>query len=215
MAEPSRKPRSLAMWKLEIENQARRRAQVVLNPIARLMGRAGLTPNMLTLIGLALNTAVALVLARGYLLLGGGLLLLASSFDALDGALARQTGSQSRFGAFFDSTLDRYSEAVVYGGLLFHFLEQDARIETLLVYAAIIGSQMVSYTRARAEGLGIECKVGLATRADRMLTLSAGLILGWAVPVLWLVAILANVTALQRIAHVWRAVREVADGKQG
>lgn len=211
MTEPTREPRSLLSRKLELENWLRRQSQVVLIPIVRVIARMGLTPNMLTVIGLLLNVLVALVLAQGALGLGGALLLLAASFDALDGTLARFTGRQSRFGAFFDSTLDRYSEAIIYGGLLYHFLEQEARPELLLVYAAIIGSLMVSYARARAEGLGIECKVGLATRADRMLLLAGGLIVGWVRLVLWLVALLSHLTAVQRIVHVWRAVHQTAD----
>jgi CDP-diacylglycerol--glycerol-3-phosphate 3-phosphatidyltransferase len=179
-----------------------------LNPIARLIGRTGLTPNTLTIIGLALNVGVAAVLARGSVVLGGILLLLASSFDALDGTLARLTGQQSRFGAFFDSTLDRYSEGVIYGGLLIYYLDQGVRAEPLLLYAAIIGSQMVSYTRARAEGLGLECKVGLATRLERLLILAAGLILGRVTLALGLLAVLANLTAVQRMLHVHKVTQE-------
>ena len=156
MTEPTREPRSLLSRKLELEHRLRRQSQVVLIPIVRVIARLGLTPNMLTVIGLLLSALVAVVLARGSLALGGVLLLLAASFDALDGTLARLTGRQSRFGAFFDSPLDRYSEAIFYGGLLFHFLQQEAQAEALLVYAAIIGSLMVSYARARAEGLGID-----------------------------------------------------------
>jgi CDP-diacylglycerol--glycerol-3-phosphate 3-phosphatidyltransferase len=208
MAEPTREPRSFSTRKIAFETWMRQRSQLVFSPIARLMGRIGLTPNMLTVIGVGLNAVVAAVLAWGSLALGGVLLLVSSSFDALDGTLARLTGQQSRFGAFFDSTLDRYSEAIVYGGLLFHFLEGDAYPEPLLVYAAIIGSLMVSYARARAEGLGIECKVGLLTRAERMIVLAAGLILGFVTPALWVIAIFANLTALQRILHVRRVARE-------
>jgi CDP-diacylglycerol--glycerol-3-phosphate 3-phosphatidyltransferase len=214
MTEPTPESRSLASLKLELERWLRRRSQVLLNPIARVAGRLGLTPNMLTVIGLLLNVTVAIVLARGSIPLGGALLLLASSFDALDGTLARLTGRQSLFGAFFDSTVDRYSETIVYGGLLFHFLERAARTETLVVYAAIVGSLMVSYTRARAEGLGVECKVGLLTRADRMVVLGVGLILGWVELALWLVAVLANLTAVQRMHHVWRKLQEAEGHRQ-
>jgi CDP-diacylglycerol--glycerol-3-phosphate 3-phosphatidyltransferase len=189
-------------------DRLRRWAQVFLDPIARMFHRIGLTPNMLTVIGFMLNAAVAVLLARGAIALGGWLLLAASCFDVLDGTLARLVGRQSRFGAFFDSTLDRYSEGVIYGGLLFHYLEGGARTESLLLYAAIIGSQMVSYTRARAEGLGLDCKVGVATRMERVLVLAAGLILGRVTLALWLVAIFANLTALQRVVHVWRRTQE-------
>ncbi len=212
MSQPNQEPRSPARLKLQIEYWLRQRSQVVFVPIARLIERTGLTPNMLTLIGLALNAAVAVVLARGSIGLGGVLLLLASSFDALDGTLARLTGRQSRFGAFFDSTLDRYSEGLIYGGLLIYHFDRGARAETLLVYAAIIGSLMVSYSRARAEGIGIECRVGLLTRADRMLILAAGLIFGWVSLVLWVVAIFANLTAVQRMLHVWQALKK-PDGR--
>ena len=214
MSEPTREPRSPTQKKLELEHCLRARSQVILVPLARIFERLGLTPNMLTLIGLALNTVVAVVLARGSVALGGVLLLFASAFDALDGTLARVTGRQSRFGAFFDSTIDRYSEAVVYGGLLVYHVDKSARTETLLVYAAIIGSLMVSYARARAEGLNIECRVGLLTRADRMVILAAGLILGWVELVLWLVAVFANLTAVQRILHVRRAAGAATDGSE-
>jgi CDP-diacylglycerol--glycerol-3-phosphate 3-phosphatidyltransferase len=208
MADQRPESRSFATRKLALEYWLRRQSQVVLQPIARVFARLGFSPNVLTVIGVLLNVGVAAVLAGGSLALGGALLLLAASFDALDGTLARLTGRQSAFGAFFDSTMDRYSEAIVFGGLLVHFLDQGEQGDSVLVYAAIIGSLMVSYARARAEGLGIECRVGLLTRADRMLLLAAGLILGWTRLVLWLVAILANLTAVQRMAHVWRAVQE-------
>jgi CDP-diacylglycerol--glycerol-3-phosphate 3-phosphatidyltransferase len=182
----------------------RQKSAAIIDPIVGLINRTGLTPNMLTFMGLLLNVGVAVVLARGGIVLGGWLLLLATSFDALDGSLARLTGRQSRFGAFFDSTLDRYSEAVIYGGLLLYYVEQGAQAEIALVYAAIIGSLMVSYARARAEGLRFECKVGLATRLERIILIAAGLILNRVTLALWLVAILANLTALQRIAHVWQ-----------
>jgi len=189
----------------------RQLSQGIVNPIAGLISRTGLTPNMLTFIGLLLNVGVAAVLAGGSIRLGGWLLLFAASFDALDGALARLTGRQSRFGAFFDSTLDRYSEAVIYGGLLIYYVDQGARTEPLLVYAAIIGSLMVSYSRARAEGLGLECKVGIATRLERVLIIAAGLILNQVTLALWLVAIFANLTAVQRIVYVWQHRASASD----
>ncbi len=189
----------------------RQSSQGIVNPIAGLINRTGLTPNMLTFIGLLLNVGVAAVLAGGSIRLGGWLLLFAASFDALDGALARLTGRQSRFGAFFDSTLDRYSEAVIYGGLLIYYVDQGVRTEPLLVYAAIIGSLMVSYSRARAEGLGLECKVGIATRLERVLIIAAGLILNQVTLALWLVAILSNLTAVQRIVYVWQHRASASD----
>jgi CDP-diacylglycerol--glycerol-3-phosphate 3-phosphatidyltransferase len=189
---------------VRIEHWLRRRSQFILVPIARFMGRVGLTPNALTGLGLLLNIGVAAVLARGATVLGGWLLLGASAFDALDGTLARLTDRQSEFGAFLDSTIDRYSEAFAYGGLLLHYLEQDARVETVLVYVAIIGSLMVSYSRARSEGVGVACQIGIAPRWGRVCLIAVGLILNQATLALWAVAILANLTAIQRIVHVWR-----------
>ncbi len=208
MPEPTDDPRSPTTPPASLTDRARKYGQVVLDPTARAVARTGVTPNTLTLIGLLLNVGVAAVLAAGYLTLGGVLLIFTAAFDALDGTLARMTGQQSKFGAFFDSTLDRYSEAVIYGGLLYYYVEQGARTEVVLVYAAIIGSLMVSYARARAEGLGLECKVGLLTRFERFVVLCAGLVLGLVTLALWLVAIFANLTATQRIVHVWRTTRE-------
>lgn len=189
-------------------DRIRQKSGFILNPIIRFISRSGVTPNMLTSLGLLLNVGVAAILSQGHFAAGGLLLIGASLLDALDGSLARLTGRSSRFGAFFDSTLDRYSEAIVYGGLLFYFSSQSARAESLLVYAAIVGSLMVSYTRARAEGLGLECRVGLATRVERVVLASLGLVLGWVSLMLWLVTILAHLTALQRMLYIWRSTQE-------
>jgi CDP-diacylglycerol--glycerol-3-phosphate 3-phosphatidyltransferase len=142
----------------------------LLAEVAGILARTGLTPNMLTWLGLVLNAVTAWVLFRGAFTAGGVLVLVAGLFDALDGSLARATGRVSAFGAFLDSTLDRLSEAVLYFGLLLFFAGQPgSQQEIALTYLAIIGSLMVSYARARAEGLGYECKVGLFTRFERVL----------------------------------------------
>jgi CDP-diacylglycerol--glycerol-3-phosphate 3-phosphatidyltransferase len=190
-----------------LSDHMRRYGKVILDPVGRAIARTGITPNMLTLVGFLLNVGVAVVLATGYIRLGGVLLVLAAGFDALDGTVARLTGQQSTFGAFFDSTLDRFSEAAVYGGLLYYYLDQGARTDVVLIYAVIVGSLMVSYARARAEGLGLECKVGLLTRFERMAILSLGLILNLATLALWVIAIFANLTAVQRIVHVYRVAQ--------
>jgi CDP-diacylglycerol---glycerol-3-phosphate 3-phosphatidyltransferase len=173
---------------------------------ARLLSRLGLTPNSLTLIGLLLNVAVALVLAAGQLVLGGVLFLLANAFDTLDGTMARITGKVTRFGAFFDSTLDRYAEAVVYLGLSAWLFSEGDGLSLLAAYLAIIGSLMVSYTRARAEGLGLSGEVGWLPRPERIVLLSLGLLLHPYLlsPVLWILAVLTNVTSAQRMLHVKR-----------
>lgn len=190
-----------------LSDWARKWGSGLLSTLIKPLAAAGVTPNALTVAGLLLNAGVAAVLATGHLAWGGGLILLAGVFDALDGSLARLTGQQSRFGAFLDSTLDRYSDALVFVGLAWFYLGSGARGEIMLIFAALVGSVMVSYTRARAEGLGLECKGGLLTRFERVLIIAVALIIGWVQPMLVLMAILTNVTAAQRIWHVWRVTR--------
>jgi len=180
----------------------------LLAPIATLLARMGFTPNALTLLGLALTLGVAVVLALGHTRLGGWLFLLAGAFDALDGTLARQTNRKTRFGAFLDSTCDRYADAVILMGMMIPFLRSGQHTPVILAVASIIGSVLVSYTRARAEGLGLECKVGLLTRLERFLLIAAALILDQVTPALWVLAVLSNFTAIQRTVHVWRITRE-------
>ena len=172
--------------------------------VAQWLRWTGLTPNMLTVIGLLLNCGVAVVLARGHLFWGGVFVLAAGLFDLLDGAMARVTDRVSPFGAFFDSTLDRYSEVVVYLGLLYYVLGTgDARLGAILIYLTICGSILVSYARARAEGLGYKLQVGLLARPERIIILSLGLLVGRPLWALWLLAIFTNLTAAQRIYHLW------------
>ena len=187
---------------------ARDAAQVITVPVARFLAGLRIHPNTLTLLGCLLNVGVAAVLSTGRLSLGGWLLVIAAPLDALDGALARVMGQQSRFGAFLDSTLDRVSEAVLLFGLAAHFLRQGAALEVLLAFVALAGSMMVSYTRARAEGVGVSCKVGLLTRMERAAVLIIGLILGIPTIALWVLAVGSALTALHRVLYVYRRVRE-------
>ena len=180
----------------------------LLVPIATLLARWGFTPNALTLLGLVLTLGVAVVLALGHTTLGGWLFLLAGAFDALDGTLARLTNRKTRFGAFLDSTCDRYADAAILMGMMIPFLRSGQQTQVILAVASIIGSVLVSYTRARAEGLGLECKVGLLTRLERFLLIAAALIFDQVALVLWVLAVLSNFTAIQRIVHVWRITRE-------
>jgi CDP-diacylglycerol--glycerol-3-phosphate 3-phosphatidyltransferase len=176
-------------------------------PVAAALVRLGITPNSLTIIGLILNIGVAAVLAAGYEVLGGLLVLFAGLFDMLDGAVARLGRRVSVFGGFLDSTLDRYSEAAVFFGLLVLYSNQGRAVEAMLVYAVVVGSLMVSYTRARAEGLGLKCEVGWLQRPERIAMLGIGLMLNLAVPVLWILAVFTNFTAVQRILHVYNTTR--------
>ena len=164
-----------------------------------------MTANMATVVGLLLNAGVAAVIASGHPRIGGVLLLVASAFDMVDGAIARATGTVSRFGGFFDATLDRYSEFVVYLGLLIWLNQtQDDHIGSVLILIAASGALLISYARARAEAVGYSASVGLVARPERVVLLALCLIINQPLWALWALAIATHVTALTRIVHVWR-----------
>ncbi len=187
-----------------LTDRVRALSQPFLAPIADFLAKWRVSPNTVTILGFLGCVAVGIVLALGYPRLGGLLLVVFGPLDAVDGLLARRSGQQTKFGAFLDSTLDRYSEIAIFGGLLYYLLETSQFWPVILLFLALAGSLMVSYTRARAEALGFECKVGLLTRFERLLLLTIGLLTGWLLPVLAALAFFANFTALQRIIHVWR-----------
>lgn len=195
-----------------ISDRLRKWTRWLVDPTSRALHRLGVRPNHLTILGFLLSLVNAWLLAMGRLPLAGVLILVFSALDGLDGSLARVSGQVTRFGGFLDSVLDRCSEAAVYFGLVVFFAAAGRREELYLTYVAIIGSLLVSYTRARAEGLGLRCEVGWFTRVERVVLLSVGLVLGWLRPVLWLLAILTNVTVLQRVLHVRRLTRDEAGG---
>jgi CDP-diacylglycerol--glycerol-3-phosphate 3-phosphatidyltransferase len=182
----------------------RLRFKGILDPIGRLLNNLGLMPNTMTLLGLAGNTAGALLLARGEMFWGGILILLMGPVDALDGTMARLRGMASDFGAFVDSVTDRYSELVIFGGLLYYFANQGDTLAAILVFVAAAGSVLVSYVRSRGQSLGADTKVGILTRMERYLVLAPALLLNQPVWGLWVIAVLANITALQRIYDVRR-----------
>lgn len=177
---------------------------------------------MVTLVGLLLSMITAIVIASGSVVAGGALVLFAGIFDMFDGAMARVRNAATTFGAFLDSTLDRYSESIILGGLLYYALQRPALHEALwpwaneqqwmigLIFVAAVGSLMVSYAKARAEGLGLECKTGLLARPERVVILAIGLLTGTTIWALTLLAILSHVTAVERIIHVWRAANQPA-----
>ena len=174
----------------------------VLDPLGGFLNRLGLTPNMVTGLGLLGNTIGAIYLARGEMLTGGLWIALMTPVDALDGTMARLRGESSDFGAFVDSVSDRYSELIIYGGLLYHFLVRGELLGGMLTFGAAAGSVLVSYVKARAEGLGYEAKVGLLTRAERYLVLAPSLIFNQLNIGLGILALFANITALQRVWYV-------------
>jgi CDP-diacylglycerol--glycerol-3-phosphate 3-phosphatidyltransferase len=185
-------------------------------PAVRIISRTGLSPNSLTVTGFLVSAAAAAALGTGYFVVGGVLVLLAGAFDMLDGPLARAKGKATTFGAMLDSSLDRLSEAAVLLGVLVYYVRHEGTWEIWLPYVTFVGSVMVSYLRARAEGLGLKCEVGLFTRAERVAVLAVGLIIGqWlelAVAVaMSLLAALAFVTVAQRLLHV----RQLTSRKPG
>jgi CDP-diacylglycerol---glycerol-3-phosphate 3-phosphatidyltransferase len=183
----------------------------ILNPIANFFNSIGLTPNAITLLGVAGNAVGAYLLSQGQMLGGGILVLLMGPLDALDGTMARLRGEASNWGAFVDSVSDRYSELLIMAGLIYYYHSQNNTLGVMLVFAAAAGSVLVSYTKARAETLKFDANVGILTRMERYMILAPGLVLGYFNPMIPLIAIgiiavLANFTALQRILRVRRQV---------
>lgn len=172
------------------------------------IGRIPITPNQVTVIGVALTLFAAVLVALGYLRWAGVVLVVAGTFDILDGALARSSGRAYPYGAFLDSTLDRYSEGAIYIGLAAYFASTPGPLQRWLLLAtvaALAGSFLVSYVRARAQSLGFTCESGIFARPERVVVTVVGLIFGGVVlyGVVFLLAILTNLTALQRIREVW------------
>src|SRR3990170_4427953 len=177
------------------------------DPVVGFLARLGVTPNMLTAAGVVGNVGAAVLAAMGEFLPAGIIVLAASSLDLFDGALARATGRATDFGSVFDAVMDRVSEAAVLFGILIYFSDRGGRSEELLAFAAVVGSILVSYVRARAEIIGLTLREGLFTRAERVILLAGGLIIDQVTPMLWVLAVLAGVTALQRLLLVWLQTR--------
>ena len=192
------------MFTTRFEAWVRRHAEALIAAL----GRTPLTPNQVTVVGLALTFFASGLVAFGQLRWAGIVLIFAGTCDILDGALARTTKASYPYGAFLDSTLDRYSEGAVYLGLAAYFITVDGPLQRWLVLAtlaALAGSFLVSYVRARAQSLGFTCKSGLFQRPERVVVTVIGLIIGGPVlyVVVFLLAIVTNITALQRIREVW------------
>ena len=174
----------------------------VLDGIGGFLNRLGIMPNTMTMLGLLGNTVAAGLLALGYLRWGGLIVFLMGPIDAIDGTMARLRGQPTRFGAFVDSVTDRYSELVIYGGLMIYYIQLQDWRAVGLIYLAAAGSVLVSYVKARAEGVGYKANTGILTRAERYFVVVLGLLLNQMIIALWILAILANITALQRILFV-------------
>jgi CDP-diacylglycerol--glycerol-3-phosphate 3-phosphatidyltransferase len=183
--------------------------ETVIEPIAKFLINLRVHPHVITFSGLLLSIFAFYLLWHGYFFSAGVLVVLAGACDVLDGRLARETNQISKFGALMDSTIDRYSEVLLFLGLAIFFHDKHSYILYLIILA-ITGSFMVSYTRARAEGLGLECRVGLMQRPERVTYLAIGALLG-SIPkigeyiliiTIWFIAIFANITVIQRVIHI-------------
>lgn len=183
--------------------------KVFADPIASVLAKVGLTPNLITCIGLFGSAVAGAVIGYGHLVIGGILVLFFGAFDMLDGTLARKTGAVSKFGAFLDSSFDRLSEAAVLGGVLAYEIQQGNTPESLLVFVFLTASFMVSYLRARAEALGINNEVGILTRPERVVILAVGLFTGWLFAFLCVLVGLTAITAIQRFILVANTLNKI------
>jgi len=174
----------------------------LLDDIGKHLNRLGVTPNMVTLTGLLMNCLAAFFITQDQLLTAGIIVLVTGPLDAIDGAMARLRGDIQPFGAFLDSVVDRYSEMVIFFGLFIQYMGQANQLVCLLTFLAAAGSFLVSYTRARSESLGYECRAGIMTRVERFLVMAISLIANQILIGLLIIAVGANLTALQRIIVV-------------
>jgi CDP-diacylglycerol--glycerol-3-phosphate 3-phosphatidyltransferase len=196
----------------KLEKTRRSLAESVAPPLGRLLARTPLTPDVLTWLGFIITVGAAVLIAFNHFLAAGVLVLVAGLFDMLDGALARLTDRVSRFGAVLDSTLDRLSEAAVLLALLSVFAREQDVTMSLLIGVTLVGSLMVSYIRARMEGMGIECKAGLFTRPERVVIISLGLMLNQfdfaLLSALGVITFFSWITVVERLVYAWRQTGE-------
>jgi CDP-diacylglycerol--glycerol-3-phosphate 3-phosphatidyltransferase len=174
-------------------------------PVGDSLRRTGLTPDHLTVIGLLIGVGAAVAIGTGRLLLGLVLVILAALPDLLDGALAKASGASSQRGAFFDSTVDRITDAVLLGGIAWYLASEESAHMALLPYALMAVSSVISYQRAKAESLGLDARGGLMERAERIVLICLGLLIEpLLVPILWVMLVLTSITAVQRFVKVWK-----------
>jgi phosphatidylglycerophosphate synthase len=175
-------------------------------PLNQVAKRIPFNPNTLSIVGFLITVIAAFVIPNN-IRLGGILILIGGAFDILDGVVARTKGQITQFGAFLDSVLDRYSDAFLFLALAWYLAGRGNHEGAFLSIGTLIGAFLVSYTRARAEGLGKTCHTGIMERPERIILLAFAAITGWLLPVLWIMLILTHITVFQRIYHVWRILR--------
>jgi phosphatidylglycerophosphate synthase len=169
-------------------------------PLSQIAKRIPLSPNTLTIVGFLITVVAALVIPNN-IRLGGILILIGGIFDILDGVVARTRGEITCFGAFLDSILDRYADAFLFLAISWYFIEKGNLTGAYLSLGTLVGAFLISYARARAEGLGTSCHTGIMERPERLILLAFATISGWLVPVLWIMLVLTHITVLQRIYH--------------
>ncbi|MGH7374055.1 MAG: CDP-alcohol phosphatidyltransferase family protein [Candidatus Rokuibacteriota bacterium] len=184
------------------------------DPVARALLRAHVRPNHLTVVGLGVSILAALALSQGRLRVGALLLALAGLFDFFDGSLARLANSVSAFGAFLDSVVDRYSDLVVLLGVVLYYHRAADTQGVFLTMITMVGTIMISYTKARAQSIGLACEIGLMERPERLIVLIAGATFNVLTPAVIALALLTNVTALQRIFYTRRAAAAAAAARE-
>jgi len=203
--------------KKTLTDQLRVRAASIIDPIVTFLARIGVSPDLLTILGMLLHFFFAWLIATGEFFWAGIAVFIFVPLDALDGSLARKIGRKGNFGAFLDSTSDRIAEIILYSGYLSYFFQNEDVWMSVATYAAVTGSIMVSYTRSRAEALGLSCKVGLLTRVERYVVIVTSLVLS----VFWIgfvnigIAVLAIgtwFTVGQRVYHVWQQTKSINSG---
>jgi len=193
-----------------LTRQIGRTCNLLLQAIVRAFAASRINPNVLTVIGFLLNLLAAYLFAYGYFRWAGGMVFLAGLFDMLDGRVARLSGRVTQFGGFFDSVLDRYSDLCLMIGLLVFYGRINRFWYVTLVALVMIGSVMVSYTRARAENLIPTCKVGFLERPERMVLILIGAFFDRMAPVLWVIAVLSTLTVIHRVVYTWQESRKLA-----
>jgi len=176
-------------------------------PLSPLIKKIHLNPNILTIAGFVVTCVAALVIPYN-LKLGGMLILSGGLFDMLDGVIARVNERTTKFGAFLDSVLDRYADAFIFLSLSWYFASEGNQTGVILSLGTLVGAFLISYARARAEGLGESGHTGIMERPERIILLAFAALTGWLIPVLWIMLILTHFTVIQRVYHVWKAMKE-------
>jgi len=175
-------------------------------PLASIARNINLPPNVITFAGFLVTIAAAFVIPHN-LTIGGILILIGGFFDMFDGISARVNNRTTEFGAFLDSVLDRYSDSFLFLGFAWYFKLQDSTTGIIITMGTLIGALIISYARARAEGLGKECHTGLMERPERVILMAFGAITGWIFYIMWIMLILTHITVIQRIHHAWKVMK--------